>query len=64
MWPWIRNMVKYGDFFLKLDIAEELGVVNVRPFSSYEVERIEEYNEETGEYNIKFRHASSPQKWL
>tara|TARA_R110000851_G_scaffold11262_2_gene39678 strand:+ start:4303 stop:6141 length:1839 start_codon:yes stop_codon:yes gene_type:complete len=59
LWPWIRNMAKYGDFFLKLDIAEELGVVNVRPFSSYEVERVEEYNEETGEYNIKFRHASS-----
>jgi hypothetical protein len=61
MWPWIRNMVKYGDFFLKLDIADELGIVNARPFSSYEVERIEEYNEETGEYNVKFRHASSPQ---
>jgi hypothetical protein len=61
MWPWIRNMVKYGDFFLKLDIADELGIVNVRPFSSYEVERTEEYNEETGEYNINFRHASSPQ---
>tara|TARA_R110000824_G_scaffold225795_3_gene413499 strand:+ start:874 stop:2709 length:1836 start_codon:yes stop_codon:yes gene_type:complete len=61
MWPWIRNMAKYGDFFLKLDIADELGIINARPFSSYEVERTEEYNEETGEYNIKFRHASSPQ---
>ena len=61
MWPWIRNMAKYGDFFLKLDIAEDLGIVNARPFSSYEVERTEEYDEETGEYNIKFRHASSPQ---
>jgi len=61
MWPWIRNMAKYGDFFLKLDIADELGIINARPFSSYEIERTEEYNEETGEYNIKFRHASSPQ---
>ena len=60
MWPWVRNMAKYGDFFLKLDISEELGIVNARPFSSYEVERTEEFNEETGEYNIKFRHASSP----
>ena len=60
LWPWIRNMTKYGDFFLKLDIAEELGVINARPFSSYEVERWEEFAEETGEYKIKFRHASSP----
>ena len=21
MWPWVRNMLKYGDFFLKLEIA-------------------------------------------
>jgi hypothetical protein len=60
LWPWIRNITKYGDFFLKLDIANELGVINARPFSSYEVERWEEFNEETGEYKIKFRHASSP----
>jgi hypothetical protein len=60
MWPWIRNMVKYGDFFLKLDIADELGVINARPFSSYEVERWEEFDEESGDYKIKFRHASSP----
>jgi len=61
MWPWVRNMAKYGDFFLKLDIADEIGIVGVRPFSSYEVERTEEFNEETGDYNIKFRHASSVQ---
>jgi len=60
LWPWIRNLTKYGDFFLKLDIAEELGIINARPFSSYEVERWEEFDEDTGEYKIKFRHASSP----
>jgi hypothetical protein len=60
LWPWIRNLTKYGDFFLKLDIANELGVINARPFSSYEVERWEEFAEDTGEYKIKFRHASSP----
>ena len=60
LWPWIRNMTKYGDFFLKLDIAEEIGVINARPFSSYEVERWEEFDEESGDYKIKFRHASSP----
>jgi hypothetical protein len=60
LWPWIRNMAKYGDFFLKLDIAEDLGIINARPFSSYEVERWEEFDETTGEYKIKFRHVSSP----
>jgi|TARA_R110000803_G_scaffold90259_1_gene157593 hypothetical protein len=59
MWAWIRNMTKYGDFFLKLDIADEIGIINARPFSSYEIERYEEYDEATGEYDIKFRHISS-----
>jgi hypothetical protein len=58
MWAWIRNLTKYGDFFLKLDIADEIGIINARPFSSYEIERYEEFNEETGEYEIKFRHTA------
>ena len=61
LWPWIRNMAKYGDFFLKLDIADEIGILNVRPFSSYEIERWEEFNDNTGEYDIKFRHIVSEQ---
>ena len=60
LWTWIRNMSKYGDFFLKLDIAEDIGILNVRPLSAYEVERFEEYDEATGEYKIKFRHVGSP----
>ena len=59
MWAWVRNMTKYGDFFLKLDIADEIGIINARPFSSYEIERYEEYDEAIGEYDIKFRHISS-----
>ncbi len=39
-------MTTYGDFFLKLDIADEIGIVNARPFSSYEIERWEEYDED------------------
>jgi len=61
LWSWIRNMTKYGDFFLKLDIAEEIGIMNARPFSSYEMERWEEYNESTGEYEIKFKNVASEQ---
>ncbi len=58
LWTWIRNMTKYGDFFLKLDIAEEIGILNARPLSSYELERWEQYDEVTGEYTIKFKHVS------
>jgi hypothetical protein len=61
LWTWIRNITKYGDFFLKLDIAEEYGVINVRPFSSYEMERWEEFNSATGEYEIKFKNVASEQ---
>jgi hypothetical protein len=59
LWTWIRNMTKYGDFFLKLDIAEEIGIINARPFSSYEMERFEEFKEESGDYEIKFRNVAS-----
>ena len=59
MWPWIRNLCKYGDFYLKLDISDGLGIMNARPLSAYEIERLEEFNEETGEYEIKFRHSYS-----
>ena len=59
MWPWIRNLCKYGDFYLKLDISDGLGIMNARPFSAYEIERLEEFDEQKGEYEIKFRHSYS-----
>jgi len=41
LWPWIRNMCKYGDFFLKLEIAEKYGVYNVIPYTAFHIERME-----------------------
>ena len=41
LWPWIRNLCKYGDFYLYLDVKEQLGVTNVVPFSPYEMQRDE-----------------------
>jgi len=41
LWPWVRNLVKYGDAFLALEIAENKGVINVMPHSIYNVERLE-----------------------
>ena len=46
MWMWIRQMCKYGDFFLKLEIAEKFGVYNVIPYTAYHMERQEGYDPE------------------
>ena len=35
LWSWIRNMCKYGDFFLSMDILDEHGIVNGTPISTY-----------------------------
>jgi hypothetical protein len=41
LWSWIRNMCKYGDFFLKLEISEKFGVYNVIPYTVYNMVRYE-----------------------
>jgi hypothetical protein len=41
LWPWVRNLCKYGDNYLYLDIKEGLGVTNVVPLSPYEMQRDE-----------------------
>ena len=41
---WIRNIAKYGDFFMKLDIVESVGITNCIPLSVYGVERKEDFN--------------------
>ena len=50
LWPWVRNMCKYGDFFLKLEINEKYGVTNVVPMSVYDVSRLEGLDPENPEY--------------
>ena len=44
LWAWVRSMAKYGDFFLKLEIAEKFGVYNVIPYNAYHIERQEGQN--------------------
>jgi hypothetical protein len=44
LWPWTRNLVKYGDQFLALEIAKDLGIINVHPQSVYYTERIDGYD--------------------
>ena len=46
LWPWIRNMCKYGDFFLKLEISEKFGVYNVISYTAFHIERQEGFDRE------------------
>ena len=50
LWVWIRNMCKYGDFYLHLDIAEKFGVYNVSPLSVYDMVREEGTDPENPNY--------------
>jgi hypothetical protein len=56
LWSWIRQMCKYGDFFLKLEIAEKYGVYNVIPYTAYHIERQENYDHEHPNA-VRFRYS-------
>jgi hypothetical protein len=55
LWSWARNMCKYGDFYLKLEIAEKYGVYNVIPFSAYSIIREEGTNPKNPTY-VRFKY--------
>ena len=57
-WPWVRNMCKYGDFYLKLDITEKVGITNAIPMSSYEMFREEGTNPNNPDM-VTFTHDPS-----
>jgi hypothetical protein len=57
LWPWIRNLTKYGDFFLALELGEKQGIINITPHSVYHVERIEGSDPENLNY-VKFKIES------
>ena len=54
LWPWIRNMCKYGDFFLKLEIAEDFGVYNVIPYTAFHIQRLEGDKDNPTEVKYQF----------
>jgi hypothetical protein len=55
LWPWVRNMCKYGDFYLKLDIQEGIGIANIVPLSAYEIVR-DEGTDPMNPYLVQFKH--------
>jgi hypothetical protein len=56
MWSWVRQMCKYGDFFLKLEIAEKFGVYNVIPYTAYHIMREEGYNKDA-QSSVRFKFS-------
>jgi len=59
LWPWVRNMCKYGDFFLGLEVAEGKGIVNVTPHSVYNTERLER-TDPSNPNSVKFKITEDP----
>ena len=53
LWSWVRNVCKYGDFYLHLDIIEDVGIVNVTPLSAYDIERQEGWDPDNP-YAVRF----------
>jgi len=55
LWSWTRQMCKYGDFFLKLEIAEKFGVYNVLPYTAYHMERQEGWDKDNP-MSVRFKY--------
>ena len=58
LWSWARNMCKYGDFFLKLEIAEKFGVYQVIPFSAFNILREEGMDPKNPSY-VRFKYDAA-----
>lgn len=55
LWPWTRNMCKYGDFYLYLMLDPKYGIVNVIPLSIYETQRIEGADDGSNPFYVRFK---------
>ena len=51
---WARNLCKYGDNFLYIDVSPEHGVINVLPIPVNEIEREENYDRDDP-FAVRFR---------
>ena len=51
---WVRNLCKYGDFFLLNDVSPEFGVINAYPIPISEMEREEGFDPEDASA-VRFR---------
>ena len=60
---WARNLVKYGDFFLYLEVIPDIGVVNVQPIPVNEMER-EEGFDQNDPYSVRFKWLTRGNRYL
>jgi hypothetical protein len=58
LFSWCRTMCKYGDFFLYLDIDDDLGVTSVIGLPSREIERLEGEDPQNPNY-VQFQWTSA-----
>lgn len=54
LWSWARSLCKYGDFYLRLFISPEYGIYAIKPYSTYNVTRIENSDLSNKNY-VKFQ---------
>ena len=59
LWMWVRQMCKYGDFFLKLEIAEKFGVYNIIPYTAYNIIREEKIDSEHN-HQVEVKYKFDP----
>ncbi len=63
LWGWIRNMAKFGDCYLYLELHKDLGIINIKILSPYEVERLEGVDEDNP-YLVQFVIAGDKKDML
>ena len=61
--PWIRNLVKYGDFFLYNEVIPDIGIVNVQPIPVNELER-EEGFDQYDPYAVRYKWLTRGNRYL
>jgi len=54
LWIWIRNLCKYGDNYLLLDIVEEQGVLGALQLPTVEIDREEGYDGDPNSVRFKW----------
>jgi len=59
LWFWSRNMLKYGDSFVILNIHEEMGIIDSLSVPVNMVERVEGEHNNSDEIYFKFQGAAS-----
>lgn len=56
LWSWVRNLCKYGDLGVILDVAQNLGIINYAVVPAYMFDRIENSSRSSNEdFDVKFR---------